>query len=117
MLSEYLSPAHTRFTLEIIRSWYESPCPSCLNSVNHEELNVPQAPKVMWACSEAAVGHVVAPRPSPLPPPSRIQTEPAEAGPTPVLPNQTFRILCCTNGIKARGGETLEIQRWGLGKN
>lgn len=80
MLSEYLSPAHTLCTLEIIRSWYGSPCPSGLNSVGHEELNVPQAPTIMWACSEAAVGQVLTPRPSPLPPPLRIQTEPAEAG-------------------------------------
>lgn len=72
MLSEYLSPAHTLCTLEIIWSWYESPCPSYLNSVDHKELNVPQAPKVMWAWSEAVVGQAVTPRHSPLPPPSWI---------------------------------------------
>lgn len=83
MLSGYLSPTHTFCTLENIHSYYESPCPSCLNSVDHKELNVPQAPKAMWVCGEAAVGQVIRPRHPPLPPPLKAQAGPAQPAPHP----------------------------------
>lgn len=44
----------------------------------------------MWAWSEAAVRQVVTPRHSPLPPPSRVQAGPAQAGPHPCFAKSDF---------------------------
>lgn len=60
MLSEYLRSFRlTFFTLEIIYSWYESPRPSCLDSVDYKELNVLRVPKEIGVCCDAVVSQII----------------------------------------------------------